>query len=357
MSITTTSGCEALGDIDPVLAVGGLADDLDVRLVLEDHPEPGPHELLVVDQDHPDRGAHRSTAGCESSGSRACTRKPVEVGRGLEVAGVQRHPLAHPDQAAPAAGALADVAAPRAALVGDLDVDGARLVRDAHPGTGAAGVLERVGERLLDDPVGGQLDARIDWWTLALHRQLDREAGGAHLLDQATETLEAGHRLARRVVGGRVLRVAWRAQDPEHPAHVGQRLAAGPVDGLERRASAFRSPIERGQSRTGLDDDHADVMGHDVMQLPGDPFAFVVDGPPRALLALRLLEARVLLDRRGVSASRPGPVAERQDDDDGQHRREETGHGNLGCPDDLTKITAVNEAAATRPAATETRRS
>ena len=52
-------GLEALGDLDALLAVGGLADDLDVGLVLEDHPEPGPHQLLVVDQDHPDRGGHR----------------------------------------------------------------------------------------------------------------------------------------------------------------------------------------------------------------------------------------------------------------------------------------------------------
>jgi hypothetical protein len=73
-------GLEPLGDIDPILAVGGLADHLDVRLVLEDHPEPGPNELLVVDQDHPDRGAHRSTAGSDSIGSRACTRNPVAVG-------------------------------------------------------------------------------------------------------------------------------------------------------------------------------------------------------------------------------------------------------------------------------------
>ena len=79
MSITTTSGCRRSAASTPCLAVGGLADDLDVGLVLEDHPEPGPHELLVVDQDDPDRG-HAPATGSASTGSRAWTRKPVGVG-------------------------------------------------------------------------------------------------------------------------------------------------------------------------------------------------------------------------------------------------------------------------------------
>ena len=36
-------------------AVGGLADHLDVGLRVEDHAEPGAHDLLVVGDDHPDR--------------------------------------------------------------------------------------------------------------------------------------------------------------------------------------------------------------------------------------------------------------------------------------------------------------
>ena len=39
---------------DRVLAVGGLADDREVRLDLEDHPEAGAHQRLVVDHRHPD---------------------------------------------------------------------------------------------------------------------------------------------------------------------------------------------------------------------------------------------------------------------------------------------------------------
>ena len=202
-------------------------------------------------------------------------------------------------------------------------------------------MLEGVGQRLLDDPVGGQLDAGVERPADALHRQLDRKAGGADLLDERAEALKTGHRLARGSSGA--ADPLGFAQDPEHPAHVGQCRAAGPVDGLERGSSILGSPIECGQAGTRLDDDDADVMGHDVVQLARDPLPFVLDGPSRPVLAFRLLEAGVLLDRGGVAAARVGPVAERQDDDDSQHRREEPGHRDL-LPADLVKITAANVA-------------
>ena len=55
--------------------VVGLADDGDVRLGVEDHPQPGADELLVVDEQHPDH------VGPLSNGSRACTENPPP-GRG-----------------------------------------------------------------------------------------------------------------------------------------------------------------------------------------------------------------------------------------------------------------------------------
>jgi hypothetical protein len=35
--------------------VARFADHLDVVAALEDHAEPGPHEVLIVGQEHPDR--------------------------------------------------------------------------------------------------------------------------------------------------------------------------------------------------------------------------------------------------------------------------------------------------------------
>ena len=48
MSITTTSGSSCAGELDRGRAVVGLADDLDVVLGVEQHPQTGPEQRLVV---------------------------------------------------------------------------------------------------------------------------------------------------------------------------------------------------------------------------------------------------------------------------------------------------------------------
>ena len=68
---------------DALATVGRLADDLDVILAVEDHPEAGPDELLVVHEQ--DADAHAGTpevvaAVADASGRWAWTRKPVGVG-------------------------------------------------------------------------------------------------------------------------------------------------------------------------------------------------------------------------------------------------------------------------------------
>ena len=78
-----------------------------------------------------------------------------------------------------------------------------------------SGVLESVRQRLLHDPVGGQLDCRRQRSRRALDLERDLEAGRANLVDEAVELVEAGLGL----VFGRVL------EDPEHAAEVGERGA------------------------------------------------------------------------------------------------------------------------------------
>ena len=56
MSIRTTSGAKLTHGLDRLQAVLGLADDLDVRLRLEDHLEPRPDQRLIVDDQ--DANAH-----------------------------------------------------------------------------------------------------------------------------------------------------------------------------------------------------------------------------------------------------------------------------------------------------------
>ena len=65
-SIRTTSGCSPPHLLERLAAVRGLADDLDVLLRLEDHPEPRTHERLVVRDQHAN--------ACPSPAARASTR-------------------------------------------------------------------------------------------------------------------------------------------------------------------------------------------------------------------------------------------------------------------------------------------
>ena len=71
MSITITSGAALRGALDRLEAVGGLGDDLDVGLAVEDHAEARAHQRLVVDDQDADRHCRRSR-----SVSRASTAKP-----------------------------------------------------------------------------------------------------------------------------------------------------------------------------------------------------------------------------------------------------------------------------------------
>ena len=87
------------------------------------------------------------------------------------------------------------------------------------------------------------------------------------------------------------------AEDPEHPAHVGKRLAGGGVDRLDRRPDIGRPLVQRSLGGAGLDDDHADVVGDDVVELARDPLALLGDGLPVAFLALALEPAGPVLGR------------------------------------------------------------
>ena len=97
-SIRITSGSSSAARLERLGAVGGLADDLDVLLGLEDHPEPRADERLVVDDEHAD---HRARLGERQA-------RPDDVAAAvapaaLDLAAVQRDALAHPGEPVSAA--------------------------------------------------------------------------------------------------------------------------------------------------------------------------------------------------------------------------------------------------------------
>jgi hypothetical protein len=63
-------GPDVAGQPDRLDAVGRLPDHLQAGLGVRDHPEPGPHQRLVVGDQYPDR----HSPDPPSSGRRAATR-------------------------------------------------------------------------------------------------------------------------------------------------------------------------------------------------------------------------------------------------------------------------------------------
>ena len=129
----------------------------------------------------------------------------------------------------------------------------------------------------------------------------------------------------------------------------------GPVDRLERRPGSVGSSLERCQAGAGLDHDHADMVGHDVVQLARDPLAFVLDGATGPLVAFGLLQTGVLLERGVVAAARSRPVAEGPDDPDSQRGLDQA--CNDAVRPSFAKITAPKAAAVTIAATSDSRRS
>ena len=179
------------------------------------------------------------------------------------------------------------VAAARA-VVGDLELDLAVAVADEDLRLVGARVLERVRQALLDEPVGRQVDAGRKLRGLALDPQLDRQPGLPNLLDELVEVLEARLRGER----GRLL---GPAQDADEAAHLGQRLAAGLLDDLERLALLLLLGPQEPPDRRRLDGHDADAVADDVVQLTREPCPFLRDRLARALLAFPLEASRALV--------------------------------------------------------------
>ena len=128
---------------DGVFAVDGLADDGRVRLVLEDLAQADADERLVVGDQYASSSDRQQDANGE-----AAARPPA----GVEPAAVERDAFTHADEAVPAA--RRPLRRSRA-VVGDLELERVRAVANVDASRALARVLERVRQRLLDDPVGG----------------------------------------------------------------------------------------------------------------------------------------------------------------------------------------------------------
>ena len=222
MSISTTSGRRRRGLGDGVLAVARLADDGRLRLRLEDLAQPDADERLVVgDQD----------AGHRIGSSTRTAKPPLGAAAGVEAAAVERDTLAHPDQAVPAARRRPRQLPAPSSTISSSSESGA--VADADGGVRLAGVLERVRQRLLHDPVGRQLDP--DRKLAALARRRGAPRGGPPRAPAPRAS--AGRRAPAAARAGRLHRCA--ASRP-----------GGASRSARRGRSARSSPAPRASSRS-----------------------------------------------------------------------------------------------------------
>ena len=177
---------------------------------------------------------------------------------------------------------------------------------------------EDVGERLLHDPVGGDVDADGQRPRLSLHRQLNRQPGGADLLREHVELCEARlRRLARRLA---------RAQNGEEAAHLGEAVAADRLDSLHRHPGLLRVDPEHLLRRLRLDDHDAHRVRDGVVQLPRDPPLLVRDRLASPLFSLGLGSYGTLPQLGDVEAPRaeihPRHPWEQDEQEEERHRPE-----------------------------------
>ena len=232
MSIRTTSGRCSAAARRARLPVAGLGDDLDVVLQVEDHPQSLADHRLVVGDQHPDRHGAGSPDGQDGGDPEAAARRRADV----EGAAVEGGPLPHADQAV---ARVRPPVRPRPSSVTSIR-SAAGAVVEPDAGTGGAGVPAGVGERLLHDPVGGELHAQgpgppgspdtVD---------LDRQADVGGLADQVGEPAQRGLRRRRR-----------RRRRP---------CAAPRAGGASRRAPAGRCPGRGAAAATAASGERASI--------------------------------------------------------------------------------------------------
>ena len=217
---TTSGGTGPPGDrLEPV---GRLRHHLDVGLVGKQHPEARPHHRLVVDDEHAD--------GHEPEPSRGAAPEEEAAGVGCtcgHVAAVDLHPLANADEAVPEAVGRCRArrrrrAPPRRAL---------SAYRTATVGVLGPGVLESVGEALLQDPVGRQLEPGGQRRPVRRNLQVHVQPGGSHVVHAAPPGRAAP-------VGHQRRAVALAPHRAEQPPHLGERSAARLLDVAQRFASS-----------------------------------------------------------------------------------------------------------------------
>ena len=191
-------------------------------------------------------------------------------------------------------------------LVGEI----AHLDRDP----GAAGVLHRVRNGFLHDPVGGQIESRRYRPLLPFDPELDGHTRLAHLRDETVQLAES--RLRDQCPGNGPAG----AQEPHQTAHLQERFATRVLDRGQRPDRLVRplvgDPLRRGRLR----DDHAHIVRDHVVELPRDDSSFRGDRLSGVRFSLSFEPRGAILQLHELAPTDPAAVA-----DEPRRRNEEEG--------------------------------
>ena len=269
MSISTTSGWVRRTRLTASRPLSASPASGQVVLGLDQHPQPHPHQGLVVGQRHRDR--HDSS---HPSGSTARTTSPPP-GRAStsSVPPTARARSPMPRIPLPAAGTV--VAGP-SSLTSTTSRPGSCLTRTTAVACSACRTTL----------VSASWMIRKAAWSTAAGSgvaapspdHLDRPTGLPQRPDEVVEPGQPRYRRPRLAA----LRVA---EHLERRPQLGQRLAAGGSDRLQRRRNLVRAPIQYVQRHPGLHGDHRQAVADHVVHVPGDPHPLLVRVPPPVLLA------------------------------------------------------------------------
>jgi hypothetical protein len=138
-------------------------------------------------------------------------------------------------------------------------------------------VADHVGERLLHDPVGGQVHRRRQLGGRAVDHHPDRRPAPCHPGDQLVELRQARHGRLRPLSAGGL------AQHADGRPQLLHRARAGLPDRRQRLAGLLRPAVQDVQRHPRPEVDHRDAVRHHVVQLPGDPQPLVVGAAARLL--------------------------------------------------------------------------
>ncbi len=269
MSISTTSGRCCTAPADRRVAVGGLADHLDVGLGVEQRLEPGPHQGLVVGQQHPDHVGN----------SRLGARAEPAAGPGP---GVERcRPAPRPAPACPAMPLPEPGEPPRrrpAAVVVDLHGDGVVVERRRRP---APARRRRGGWRWSATPArSGTPPARPRRAAAGRprHRQRRVDAGGDGPGHELVEVRQRRGRRPRRVASPSARSTSSTRRSSPRASPLASLIAA----------SAGRADLglvlQQVEGDAGLHADQRQVVGEHVVQLLGHAQPLVAGLAPPLLL-------------------------------------------------------------------------